>query len=105
MHRTFLQSRFFREVNRYFGLCLISVILTGCNEDESAMFCIEQSPGPSGINVSNQCNETVTVKTDTSEMLIIAAGQTHELLRAGQQLGACFSPKEPGINGQRFRCD
>ncbi len=90
---------------RYVGLLILSAALLGCSADESAMICIEQSPGPAGINVSNQCNETVVVTTDIGEKLIIAAGLTHQLLRGGSELGVCFAPKEPQITEQGFRCE
>ena len=87
------------------GAMIVVAALSGCSVDESAMFCLEQAPDPTGIAVSNQCNKTVIVKADDGEKLIIATGLTHHLLGSGKQLGACFAPKEPQIVEQTFRCD
>jgi len=84
---------------------VLAAFISGCGADESALFCVEQAPGIDGIAVSNQCNDTIVVKADDGEKLIIAAGLTHQLLGPGKQLSACFAPKEPQIANQTFRCD
>lgn len=85
-------------------IALSAITLTGCAKDTSATLCIDQTPHSNGIDITNQCSQTIVVVSDQKERLIIPPGDTHRLLKVARQIGSCFLPDQPQIEAGEFSC-
>ena len=97
------------------GLILTATLaLTACSDDddggifgtESALSCVERDTVEGGVDITNTCNSTIIVLTDSGERLVIQPNATNRLVRVGASflLAACFSPNEPDFDDDEFTC-